>query len=131
VKLALARGADAVVALDSNPSSLKLEQDPLFEGYDLSRVRTELGPHQRDSLLNASQLVLSPGIPLTQPDVAAAIQHGVPALSELGFAAAALPKCVKVAAVTGTNGKSTVTTFAGQVCFHSKDYDYNCPSTFY
>jgi UDP-N-acetylmuramoylalanine-D-glutamate ligase len=52
-------------------------------------------------------------------------------LSELGFAAAALPKCVKVAAVTGTNGKSTVTTFAGQVCFHSKDYDYYCPSTFY
>jgi len=119
VKLALARGADAVVALDSNPSSLKLEQDPLFEGYDLSRVRTELGPHQRDSLLNASQLVLSPGIPLTQPDVAAAIQHGVPALSELGFAAAALPKCVKVAAVTGTNGKSTVTTFAGQLLKHA------------
>jgi hypothetical protein len=52
-----------------------LQLDPLFEGYDLSRVRTELGPHQRDSLLNASQLVLSPGIPLTQPDVAAAIQH--------------------------------------------------------
>jgi UDP-N-acetylmuramoylalanine-D-glutamate ligase len=40
-------------------------------------------------------------------------------LSELGFAAAALPKCVKVAAVTGTNGKSTVTTFAGQLLKHA------------
>lgn len=41
--------------------------------------------------------------------------QGVPAFSELGFAAAALPKQVKVAAVTGTNGKSTVTTFTSQV----------------
>jgi UDP-N-acetylmuramoylalanine-D-glutamate ligase len=40
-------------------------------------------------------------------------------LSELAFAAAALPKCVKVAAVTGTNGKSTVTTFAGQLLKHA------------
>lgn len=41
--------------------------------------------------------------------------QGVPTFSELGFAAAALPQNVKVAAVTGTNGKSTVTTFTGQV----------------
>jgi hypothetical protein len=41
--------------------------------------------------------------------------QGVPAFSELGFAAAALPENVKVAAVTGTNGKSTVTTFTSQV----------------
>lgn len=43
--------------------------------------------------------------------------QGVPTISELGFATAALPKPVKVAAVTGTNGKSTVTTFTGQVFF--------------
>ncbi|KAG0581208.1 hypothetical protein KC19_4G232500 [Ceratodon purpureus] len=114
VKLALARGAD-VVALDSNPSCLPLEEDSAFEGYDLKRVHTELGPHKRETLLKASQLVLSPGVPLAQSDIAAAIQAGVPAFSELGFAAAALPENVKVAAVTGTNGKSTVTTFTGQL----------------
>lgn len=43
------------------------------------------------------------------------VTQGVPAVSELGFAAEVLPKKVKVAAVTGTNGKSTVTTFTGQV----------------
>lgn len=37
-------------------------------------------------------------------------------MSELDFAAEVLPHDVKVLAVTGTNGKSTVTTFAGQVC---------------
>lgn len=51
-----------------------LQEDPAFEGYDLSRVRTEVGPHKKDTLLNATQLVISPGIPLTQPDIAAAIQ---------------------------------------------------------
>uniref|UniRef100_A0A7I4EYU4 UDP-N-acetylmuramoyl-L-alanyl-D-glutamate synthetase n=1 Tax=Physcomitrium patens TaxID=3218 RepID=A0A7I4EYU4_PHYPA len=114
VKLALSRGAN-VLALDSNPSCVPLEEDSGFEGYDLNRVQTELGPHKRETLLKASQLVLSPGVPVTHPDIAAAIQAGVPAFSELGFAAAALPGNIKVAAVTGTNGKSTVTTFTSQI----------------
>ena len=36
-------------------------------------------------------------------------------MSELDFAAEFLPKDIKILAVTGTNGKSTVVTFAGQV----------------
>lgn len=36
-------------------------------------------------------------------------------LSELDFAAEILPQSVKILAVTGTNGKSTVATFSGQV----------------
>ena len=51
-----------------------LQEDSAFEGYDLTRVRTELGPHKRETLLKASQLVLSPGVPLMQTDIVAAIQ---------------------------------------------------------
>lgn len=51
-----------------------LQEDATFEGCDLTRVHTELGPHNRETLLTASQLVISPGIPLTQTDIAAAIQ---------------------------------------------------------
>ena len=36
-------------------------------------------------------------------------------MSELDFAAEVLPKSTKIVAVTGTNGKSTTVTFAGQV----------------
>ena len=36
-------------------------------------------------------------------------------LSELDFAAEILPRSIKMLAVTGTNGKSTVSTFTGQV----------------
>ncbi|KAL2610887.1 hypothetical protein R1flu_022579 [Riccia fluitans] len=112
VKLALARGAN-VVALDSNPNTPPLEVD--LHPSDVRRLRTEIGPHSKETLFGASQLVLSPGVSASQPDIAAAIQAGVPTLSELSFAAAALPKSIQVAAVTGTNGKSTVTTFAGQI----------------
>ncbi|OAE34853.1 hypothetical protein AXG93_2528s2220 [Marchantia polymorpha subsp. ruderalis] len=111
VKLALARGA-TVVAVDSNPNTLPVEVD--LHPAAVSRLRTEFGPHNRETLFGASQLVLSPGVSASQPDIAAAIQAGVPALSELSFAAAALPKSIQLAAVSGTNGKSTVTTFAGQ-----------------
>ncbi|XP_028114865.1 uncharacterized protein LOC114312766 [Camellia sinensis] len=38
--------------------------------------------------------------------------------SELDFAAEVLPVCTKILAVTGTNGKSTVATFAGQMLNH-------------
>ena len=39
-------------------------------------------------------------------------------MSELDFAAEVLPKNIKILAVTGTNGKSTVVTFAGQVFYY-------------
>ncbi|KAG6552008.1 hypothetical protein Mapa_006314 [Marchantia paleacea] len=116
VKLALARGA-TVVAVDSNPNTPPVEVD--LHPAAVSRLRTELGPHNRETLFGASQLVLSPGVSASQPDIAAAIQAGVPALSELSFAAAALPKSIQLAAVSGTNGKSTVTTFAGQILRHA------------
>jgi len=82
-------------------------------------VRLELGPHRRDTFLGADLLLLSPGVPLTQPDVAAAIAAGVPVLGELAFAWALL--CAReggtpnAAAITGTNGKSSVTSFTGQL----------------
>lgn len=41
--------------------------------------------------------------------------QGKQVMSELDFAAEVLPKSTKILAVTGTNGKSTVVTFAGQV----------------
>lgn len=41
--------------------------------------------------------------------------QGFPVVSELDFASEKLSKGVKIIAVTGTNGKSTVTSFTGQV----------------
>lgn len=76
-------------------------------------VRLELGPHRRQTFLDADRIVVSPGIPSTQPDLSAALDAGVEVIGELGFAAEHLTQ--PAVAITGTNGKSTVTWFTGQL----------------
>ena len=58
--------------------------------------------------LNAQILVLSPGIPDTHPLVTSFLTRGLPVLSELEVAGRFTSS--PVVAVTGSNGKSTVTT---------------------
>lgn len=72
-----------------------------------------LGEHRREDFLAADVVVVSPGIPLDQPDIAAAADAGVVVVGELELAASEL-SC-PVVAITGTNGKSTTTTFAGDL----------------
>ncbi|GFY93644.1 hypothetical protein Acr_09g0000900 [Actinidia rufa] len=96
VRLALARGA-SVLAVDQNENLDPLEQNPLFETR--SSVKTVL-------------------VPLETYGLSLLLQSGKRVMSELDFAAEVLPRCTKILAVTGTNGKSTVTTFAGQMLNH-------------
>lgn len=71
--------------------------------------------------LNAQVLVLSPGIPDTHPLVAAFLARGLPVLSEVELAGRFTS--APVIAVTGSNGKSTVTTMIHRMMaaggFHS------------
>ncbi len=59
----------------------------------------------------AEQLVVSPGVPVSEPLIQAAMQRGVPVVGDIELFArdAQAP----VAAITGSNGKSTVTTMVG------------------
>lgn len=102
--LCLARGA-SVIGVD-------LRHDV----EDLPGVRLELGTHRRGTFLGADLIVVSPGVPRQQPDVLAAEEAGVPVMGELGLAATLLqPHNPVYIGVTGTNGKSTVTSFVGQL----------------
>ncbi|XP_057859194.2 uncharacterized protein LOC131068013 isoform X3 [Cryptomeria japonica] len=112
-RLALARGA-TVVAVDSNESMIPLEHDPLFGGWHFTNLRTELGQCNIQYLSNSDRIVVSPGVSLEKYNLTALMQSGVQVMSELDFAAESIPTTVKVVAVTGTNGKSTVATFTGQ-----------------
>ncbi len=76
-------------------------------------VLLELGPHRRARFEDADTIVVSPGIPLTQPDLAWAIAAGKDVIGEVGFALRFLSQ--PVVAITGTNGKSTTTSFTGQL----------------
>jgi UDP-N-acetylmuramoylalanine--D-glutamate ligase len=74
--------------------------DALFEGIDL--------------------IAISPGVPLADPAVARAVARGVPVAGDVELFARAVPRAgshsPRIVAITGTNGKSTVTALAGAMC---------------
>ncbi|KAM0942515.1 putative UDP-N-acetylmuramoyl-L-alanine--D-glutamate ligase [Dioscorea sansibarensis] len=112
IDLALARGA-SVLAIDKNEQLMPLENDPQFSGK--AYLQTILGHCDATLLANADRIVVSPGVPLEEFGLSTLLQSGRHVMSELDFAAEVLPENIKVLAITGTNGKSTVTSFAGQM----------------
>jgi UDP-N-acetylmuramoylalanine--D-glutamate ligase len=80
---------------------------------EMPEVEVCVGGFDEKAFASAGCLVLSPGVPLTDPRVAAALQRGVPVLGDIELFArmAAAP----VAAITGSNGKSTVTSLLGHM----------------
>jgi UDP-N-acetylmuramoylalanine--D-glutamate ligase len=101
----LERGADEVVAIDDRPNDnvraaageLGIE---LHEAPD-HRTLTQL-------VSGADLIVLSPGVPFDHPVIALAAAHDVPVRGELELASQWTDR--PLVAVTGTNGKTTVTT---------------------
>ena len=76
-------------------------------------VALELGGHRDATLLGADLIVLSPGVPPTQPAIAQARAAGVPVMGELELASRWLRG--RIVAITGTKGKSTTTTLTGRM----------------
>lgn len=74
-----------------------------------------LGGHPDGAFADLDLIVVSPGVPsLAQLDEAE--RRGVPVVSEVELAARFIE--APIVAVTGTNGKSTVTTLIGEMCRH-------------
>ncbi len=67
----------------------------------------------------AELIVLSPGLPRSTPEIAAATAAGKEVVGDVELFARALPHCprpARVLAITGSNGKSTVTALTGHLC---------------
>jgi UDP-N-acetylmuramoylalanine--D-glutamate ligase len=77
-------------------------------------VDAEVGGHDLNRITRAVLVVVSPGIPPDSAAVRAAREAGVPVVGEIEIALATLPD-LKYIAITGTNGKSTVTAITGQL----------------
>lgn len=69
-------------------------------------VDVEDGGHTERLLVSSDTVIVSPGVPMNHPMVAAARRRGIPILSETDLAASQAPPS-PVIAVTGTNGKGT------------------------
>ncbi|TKB51268.1 UDP-N-acetylmuramoyl-L-alanine--D-glutamate ligase [Ferrimonas sediminicola] len=71
------------------------------------------GPFDAEALKLAQTLVVSPGIPLAHPAIAEAMAAGVEAIGDIELFAREVD--APVVAITGSNGKSTVTTLMGEM----------------
>ncbi|MCF6187163.1 MAG: UDP-N-acetylmuramoyl-L-alanine--D-glutamate ligase, partial [Desulfobulbaceae bacterium] len=73
----------------------------------------ETGGHSEKFVLSADLVVPSPGVPLDLDVLKAARERGIPIVGELALAAGEIS--VPVIAVTGSNGKTTVTGLIGEL----------------
>ena len=109
-KLLLAKGGE-VVLYDGND---KLDAEKIKKNFDEdAKVSVVLGELKRTDLLGVELSVISPGIPLDAPFVSVLDEAGVPIWSEIQLAY----HCAKgkLAAITGTNGKTTTTALTGEI----------------
>jgi UDP-N-acetylmuramoylalanine--D-glutamate ligase len=89
----------------------------------LPEVPLSTGPFDNVDLQATEMLVVSPGVPLTEPAVARAIAAGVEVVGDVELFARAIRALnakrehpMRVLAITGSNGKSTVTAMCGDMC---------------
>lgn len=74
-------------------------------------VQTSFGQFDQDLLLQADEIIISPGLDPKLPEIQAAIAKGIPVVSEIQILRRATDK--PIMAITGSNAKSTVTTLMG------------------
>ena len=106
-------GARVRVA-DSRTAPPALEA--LREEFPQVDVRCEVF---RNELLDGIDLLaVSPGVTLEEPVIVQAVERGLPVVGDIELFAQALPqeKRPKIIAITGSNGKTTVTTLVGAMC---------------
>ena len=87
---------------------------------DSHAISWEEGQHTASMILNADEIIKSPGIPDTAPMVAKAIDAGIPIISEIEFAGRSTHS--KMVCITGSNGKTTTTSLIYHI-FKEAGYD--------
>ena len=82
-------------------------KEPYRALLDQNGIVWEDGHHTESLILNADEVIKSPGIPLTAPLIQKLQAQGTPILSEIEFAARYTH--AKMICITGSNGKTTTT----------------------
>jgi len=98
-KLAQARGFDVFV------SDYGVITDKYKAALEKLSVPFESEKHTEELILNATEVIKSPGIPPTAPIIKKLVAQGIPVVSEIEFAKRYTN--AKTICITGSNGKST------------------------
>ena len=99
--LAKVKGFDTFV---SDASAIKDKYRQLLDSYGIAY---EEGRHTEQLILNADEVVKSPGIPNDAPLIKKLREQGTPVISEIEFAGRYTR--AKMICITGSNGKTTTT----------------------
>lgn len=88
---------------------------------ELPEVRIHTGAFTAKILTDVDLIVASPGVPLSETEIQAAMKRGISVVGDVELFARhinknARPNSAKVIAITGSNGKTTVTTLVGEMC---------------
>ena len=82
---------------------------------ELPQVGLTTGPITDATLADAQMIVISPGLAKEAPAIRAAVARGVELVGDVELFARALPAGQKVLAITGSNGKTTVTALTAEL----------------
>lgn len=76
----------------------------------------QLGALDAERLIASDLVVLSPGMALSEPSIQQALDAGVPVVGDVELFGLYRSETAKVIAITGSNGKTTVTSLVGEMC---------------
>ncbi len=99
--LAKKQGFEVLV---SDKGEIKPKYKEILEN---AKIKFEEGNHSENEILQASEVIKSPGIPENAPIVMRIREKGIPVISEIEFAGR-YTNAVKIC-ITGSNGKTTTT----------------------
>lgn len=112
--LAKKEGFDVFV---SDMSAIKDKYKKLLDDHG---IEWEEGHHTEEKILNADEVIKSPGIPKEAPMVRKLIEQGTHVISEIEFAGRYTHS--KMICITGSNGKTTTTSLIYHI-FKAAGYD--------
>ena len=106
----LSRQGVPVAIVDSREQPPELEHSRSELPADVALF---LGGFHKDAFDRAEQIVISPGVSMDEPEIAAALARQVPVIGDIELFARNVD--APVIAITGSNGKSTVTSLLGKM----------------
>lgn len=109
----LARNGEKVILFDENEKLCAEELLAKTECDNKGDIEIHLGALTDEIIAQCSHMVISPGIPTDAPFVSEVRKAGIPVWSEIELAYRY--EKGTVAAITGTNGKTTTTTLVGEI----------------
>src|SRR6478736_10556814 len=104
-----AQGAKVTVS-DSKPQDQLGEEIPILLDHGIA---VETGGHGERTFRGQDLIVVSPGVPVDSPPLVQARALGEPVIGEIELASQFLTR--NLVAITGSNGKTTTTTLAGEI----------------